>query len=854
MAVAGLLVAGIWLADSLMLPPVIWLSLTGIALATLWRLRSRHNELPETIWLSLTVILLGCSLWSVRHFTQDARDLGALIEERLVNPGDIVRLYGRVANIPALETPTTRWNRVRSNTDRELVDIVVPQNLRTLFLIEAGALIDRDGTKIPVRGTCRVLSDGDATELIRWGDDVELLGSIDIADPPMNPGEFDFARHLDRNRISAMMFLKHSAAIKLQSRSSWNPANWMTVIRQETVAALKRHLSPVNQGTAEALLLGNRGHLTPDLERDYIFSGTMHLLAISGLHVGILYLFLLRIGSLLIVPRHQVLILAGVVCVLYCLLTDLRPSVMRATSFIVLNIIGQLFYRDVRMGTQIGATSTLLILADPSIVFDIGAWLSFLAVGALGWVSDQSPTQESRPAPPDEVSWRDRLEEFWRTLQSKLLLSYRQMLAVTLLSAPIVASQFHVVSLIGMVINLLLIPFTTITLLAGFLLVFFGLLLPPVAVIPGFLFDLSLFILNWTVSFSADVPLGFVTIPDLPQWFIPVYYSLLAASAVARQSTYRISFRLSLLVLVIIVFWNTDKTPRPGELICTTLSVGHGNAIVAELPDGRVLLFDAGALNRAERTADVVSRFLWNRGYRMIDAIVISHPDADHYNAIGSLLGKIPVGQVLLSAEFARSDTSDVQAILSSLEEMSLPSVILMHGDRVRLSDVTVEFQQATARESARSSDNASSLVCLLSYAGRRICLPGDLEDYGQKELLPKLPACDLLVSPHHGSLASNNRELAGTVAPAHVFVSSRDHDQRDKLTSIFDSSAVHFTCLEGALTFRVSPEGRITVEAFRATENLKGPLKQAQTEEGSGYTFATVVSFARGLFLSFLP
>lgn len=854
MAVAGLLVAGIWLADSVTFPPLVFLTLTAASLVMTWRFRQQHHDHREIAAICLSVISLGGTLWAVRNNTQDARDLGALVNERLVNPGDVVRLHATVANIPALETPTTNWSSRRSDKDPELSDIAVPQDLRTLFLIRASTLVIADGRQIPVRGTCRVLSDGDATTLIRWGDHVELLGAIDVADEPLNPGEFDFARHLERNRISAMLFLKHSAAIKLLSRSSWHPANWMTIIRQQTVATLKQQLGPANQGTAEALLLGNRGHLTPDLERDYISSGTMHLLAISGLHVGILYLFLLRIGNLLIVPRNQILIIAGMICVFYCLITDLRPSVMRATVFIVLNILGQLFYRDVRMGTQIGTTALILILMDPSIVFDIGAWLSFLAVGALGWVSDQTPPQESRPAPPDEISWRDRVEEWWRSVQTKLTLSYRQMLAVTLLSAPIVASQFHVVSLIGMAINLLLIPFTTVTLIAGYLLVLAGLIIPPLAFVPGALFDLSLSGLNWAVSSSATVPMGFVTIPDLPNWFLPVYYSLLMASAIASQSMLRQSFRLVLLLLVIVVFWNTDRTPRPEELICTTLAVGHGNAIVVELPDGRVIIVDAGALNRAERTADTVSRFLWRRGYRMIDAIVISHPDSDHYNAISSLLDRIPVGQVLLSTEFTRSDTPEVQSIISDLESLSLPTAIVLNGDRLAASDVSIEFRQATAREPSRANDNASSLVCILSYAGRRICLPGDLEDYGQKDLLPELPACDLLVSPHHGSLASNNVDLAKALSPSLVFVSSRDHDNEQILKSIFASSEVHFTSLEGALTLRIAPSGGIKVEAFRALQNHEPDRKRAQIDSQLRYTVDSTISSAQRQLLSLRP
>lgn len=816
MAVAAMLVIGVWFSDAFQIPAVISLISAIVAWLLVIQARRSQADRRELICLWLLIVCFGAAQWSVRNQTQDARDVQTLVADQVIEPGQTVRLRAKVANIPALETPTGGWTSSLPQNDAELSALPLAPNLRTLFLVEARELITPENGSIPVRGRCRVLVEGDATPLVRWGDRVELLAALDFADGPMNPGEFDFRRHLERNRISAMLFVNHTAAIRVENRSSWSPLNIMTIVRQLAVDALQ-NLSPRNRGTAEALLLGNRGHLTSDLERDYIASGTMHLLAISGLHVGILYVFLVRIGNLLLVPRSRTLVLAGLIVVFYCLLTDLRPSVLRATVFIVLSIIGQLCYRDVRMGSQIGATSIVLILIDPAMVFDIGAWLSFLAVGALGWVTELSGVPENRPLPPDETTWRDRLLEWWHVLKSKAALGYRQMLAVTLLSAPVVATQFHVVSLVGMVINILLIPFTTLTLIAGYVLVFFGLLLPPVAFVPAAAFDLCLSLLNGAVSVSADLPLGFVTISDLPAWFLPTYYGLLAASALAVRSIVRQSVRLVLLLLVILVFWNADRSPRPGELICTTLSVGHGNAIVVETPDGRVLLFDAGALNRAERTADVVCRFLWHRGYRMLDAIVISHPDADHYNAVQSLLDRMPVGQILLTTEFARAESPDVQAVVSAIADARIPVTMMMHGDHFELDECRFDFFKAKARLSVEMSDNSSSLVCVVTHQNRRICLPGDLEGEGQKELLSSLPICDLLVSPHHGSPASNTHDFARTIAPADVFVSAREHERRAKLEQVFPATRISFTSELGALTYRISADGQTSVSAFRS-------------------------------------
>jgi competence protein ComEC len=711
-----------------------------------------------------------------------------------------VRLEGRLASIPAVAA-TAEYGHGSGSTSR------------TVFLFEARwLLIDQE--RVPVRGLCRASIQGDATGIFCWGDQVELLGRLDVPAPPTNPGEFDFATHLRRRGFSALMYVDHPAAVRILKRSELNPRLWLNRFRVMTVAALEQHLTPQNRATAEALLLGNRGHLSTDLERDFISSGTMHLLAISGLHVGILYVFLVRLQTILLMPRIRALVLAGFVCVIYCLLTDLRPSVMRATVFILLHILGQILNREVRAGSLIGATAVLLIFFDPSIVFDIGAWLSFLAVAALGWVTEKSPPPQDQTVPVAALSWRDHATEFREWSVQRLAVRYRQMLAVTLLSAPLIAQQFHMVSLIGMLINLLLIPFTGLTLICGYVFVFLAAFIPPVATVVGSCFQWTLQGMNAGVSFSAGFRSGYITLPDLPTGFLPAYYVLLLGSATVHRSDVRLGLRLLLLMLVSGTFVYCSRIPARDHLTCTTLNVGHGNAIIAEMPDQRVLLFDAGALHRGERTADVISRFLWNRGYPMIDAIVISHPDSDHFNAVRFLLDRIPVGQVILSGEFVRTNTPDTEQVIGLCDTLRVPVIIARHGDHIEAPDWSVGFLQARL-PTGKALDNASSLVAVLKYRNQTICLPGDLEGAGAEQLLQDLPKASVLVSPHHGSLGSNDRRLAEQIRPQVVVVSSRDDRSAAKLQDIYAGAQVLHSSRMGAIQTEVLSDGRLEVDTY---------------------------------------
>ncbi len=811
---ATMLIVGVRLADffavqGFPVPTVVAVSVAGLFLIAT-RYFQRHRSVQLEIFTLLTAIIaVGLTLWTVRSRVDEGQDIASLVASPEFGENPALKIIGDVANIPALDMPADSG----SGTGQ----IETP---RTLLLLQTRALM-RDDELIRARGLLRVLIEGDATDRMAWGDRIQLIGQIDLPEPTQNPGEFDFTRNMQRRGISAMAFARHPAAVIIvQSVGNWSLKRWLNLFRQETVRLLRDNLKPKNRATAEALLLGNRGYLTPDVERDYIVSGTMHLLAISGLHVGILFLFLVRIQNLILVPRTRSLLLAGLVCVFYALLTDLRPSVMRATGFILLYVVGQSLYRDIRMGSLIGSTAILLIVFDPSIAFDIGAWLSFLAVGALGWVSDNQPTPEEREAPPDAISWQDQFREMRQQWGKWLKLNYHRMLAITVLTAPIVATQFHVVSLVGMVVNILLIPLTTVTLICGYVAVFLGMLVPPAESLVTAPFDWMLSTLQFGVSLSADVRTGFVAIPDLPLWFTPVYYGLLALSVAARHSMMRRCFRIGLLIYVILVFRSVTQLPAHAGLTCSVLSVGHGNAVVVQTPDNRVLLFDAGAMHRGERTADTVCRFLWNRGYRMIDAIVISHPDLDHYNAVASLLDRLPVGQVLLTDEFVRTQSPAVQKVLDELAALGLPVSILSSHDFVACADLNISFLKADTQLNSGLSDNEASVTAILEYRERRICLPGDLEGAGQANLLPQLPKCDVLMSPHHGSPNSNVPALAAAVQPAHVIVSSRNDRSKNHLAKVFGSASVLHTSTAGCVTIQVSPDGSLDVEAFRGSSD----------------------------------
>jgi len=667
-----------------------------------------------------------------------------------------------------------------------------------------------------VSGLVEVYVRGLLPQSVNWGDRVSVLGRLRLPETPSNPGEFDFAAWAAREGITATLHVRHPTAVRLsQAASVWSPAALISRLRLSGEQQILRRIPVDLQGVATALLLGNRGLLSEQTERAFERSGTIHLLAVSGLHVGILYVFLMRVLHALLMPRNRALILSAAGCVCFALLTDMRPSVVRAACFLLIGTAAQLSGRQIRPPVLLSVTILLMVAFDPHTVFQPGAWLSFLAVTGLFWFASQSSEREFEIL-PDGLLLRDRIRA--RVVEAGVLLrcNFGRLLAVTMFVAPLVAAQFHLFSLVSLIVNLVLIPLTAVVLTLGFLFLGSAVLLPVCGGITAFPFSCVLKLLLISVSYSAEFSFGYLMIPDLPAWFLPVWYILLGGLLLCRSGFARTCLQLVLLILSGTQLWALSIAQQTSGLTCTVLNIGHGNAIVVEVAD-RVLLFDAGAMNQGTAAAGCISEFLWYRGHRTINAAVISHADADHYNALPELLLKMPTGMIITTRQCADSSAPDVQNLMQLCKARQIPVVLAGCGDQLTVDDLRVDFLQRRMSTEMGGTDNENSLAAVLEFHGQRVCVPADLELEGLDEVLPMLPECSVLISPHHGSKYSNPPQLFSRVRPHHVIVSSGNSSGRSHLQQVFPGRPLYFTSECGAVQIRITSTGQLRLSTFRS-------------------------------------
>jgi len=802
LAAACALAVGTAIAEFAAIPTTAWMIAAWLAviLAVVRYVRQAKISLLSLLGC---LVLAAAARWTILNEDYGTSPLKQFAEREDV----IVRLRAKLVSVPAeSEMPGSLLSGERDG-----------QQWRTRFLARCYSVrVGDEWTPLP--GLCRVSVDGRAAKRCGRGDLVAITGRLSLPRPIGNPGEFDFATFLRRRGISGLVYVDHAHAIHVErSAGALSPGYWLTHARLTAQQTIERSVRPAHRALALALLLGDRSEVRPDTQTAFVSSGTMHLLAISGLHIGILCALLLRIFHLLLIPWTWSLLLVVVICILYAFVTDLRPSVVRATLFVTLFAASQVLLRGVPVLSIIGLAAVVMIMREPHLVFDTGAWLSFLSVIALAHSVRPHERLAERDRRPVALTWSDDLADSFVRIRSWLLARYYPMLWILAATIPLTIQEFHVVSPVSLLVNVLLIPVTAVALWLGFATLAFGWLVPGAWNIPALAFSGVLEALMRAVDGATRLGIGHAYLADMPEWFLPLSYLLLTLAVVFRRKSLRRLAWLGLILLSSVVLFLEHRVETRSSLRCTILDVGHGSAAVIEYPDGRVMLVDAGAMNRGSRAGETVSQCLWNRGHRMINSILVSHADVDHFNGLDTVLSRFPVGQLLVSREFIHNESPVVGVLLRIAQRYDCPVRLVTDGESLRKNGTPLDIFQASLETlDVAESDNEKSLVVQLTHPKTTICLPGDLEGRAMNDVLPRLTEARVLISPHHGSLNANSDVVAKQLKPSAVVVSARDADHRPELEDIYPQADLFFTSEVGAVTIEIQESGHWTIEGFR--------------------------------------
>ncbi|HEY2881435.1 MAG TPA: ComEC/Rec2 family competence protein [Pirellulales bacterium] len=712
-----------------------------------------------------------------------------------------------------------------------------PASLQTRLMVDAVALRDGDQWQ-PVSGRAQVTVIGRLTD-VHAGDRLRIFGELGAPFSAGNPGDFDPALFARTNRELSIIRVKRTDCISvIESASALNPVRWLDETRQLGNRLLWQYISREHAGMASAVLLGEREQVDRQTNEAFQETGTIHILCIAGLHVGILAWLLFKVFGAGWMPRRMALVCVMLATGAYMLLTTAAPPVVRATLLVWI-ICGSALLGRNRMGMNgLALAGIIILLVKPAELFQSGVQFSFLSVAVIFWAG-----QHLRFGLPDDPL--DRLIATTRPWPQRLLRRGGQhiaevfliSLALWLAITPLTMARFHLLSPVAVVLNIVLIPVVFSVMLSGFGVLVFGAWLPPVAAIFGYVCNLSLAILDGTVKWFANLPGAKFWVAGPSDWWLAVFYLGIGIVILLPLWLPPLRWRIALAggwcgvgLLGAMPLWTQSHALR-----CTFIDVGHGGAELLQLPDGKSILYDAGKLGAPEGGARSISDFLWSQGISHLDAVVLSHADTDHYNSLPELLQRFSVGVVYVSPVMFKQESKALHILQSSIEEAGAKLDYVYAGDRLRTtSEVAIDVLHPPP-EGVEGTDNANCVVLAVQYEGRRILLTGDLAPPGMQLVMNEPPlVCDVLQAPHHGSSYSLPDLFARFCKPKLVVICGNQTDGRVARTAYQTNGALVVSNADyGAITVSIDA-GRLDIQSFRHKIELPPEIVERAANTGN--------------------
>jgi competence protein ComEC len=659
----------------------------------------------------------------------------------------------------------------------------------------------------PVHGKVRVTLLGKA-EGLEPGMTVLLLTRAGPAPDFTSPGAFDYQGFLAAKDIHLTAWVAHRQDIIIFSQDQQEQSRLHRLrylpeqVRQQVGLFLRQHLPPEQAALYQALLIGSRAGVAPEVLEQFKVTGTMHLLAISGLHVGLLALMvnllLRRLFScsrwLLLHSHVPTLALLATLPLLfvYAFIAGMNTPVLRAVLMAAL-VFCAFFLRRQHSLLHLVAAAALLVLAlNPLTLFTASFQLSFAAVSSIALFAPKM-----LPKTPKEAE-----EKKSALLSRYVLLPLGVSVAASLGTLPFMLLHFNRFSVIGPIMNLLIEPLLCFWALPwGLAALPCMVLAPELAVLFLQIGSLGLWAGQALIACASSRAWASVwTVRPLTGEIL--FYAFLVLLWYHGQ---RSKALLGGLALVLYFTWGLWFPPQPGISRITVLDVGQGASAFLHLPDGTRILVDAGSGRGNHRIGEsVIGPYLWYQRIWRLDQALISHPHSDHFNGMEFIIRNFRPKILWINGDTHREE--NYQAILDLAEQLAVPESgqILAAGE-----DFELRVLGMIGLGPQSTDVNETSLVLRYRHGSRAVLLPGDIGKKSEELLLQQgydLRA-DLLVAAHHGSSTSTGLDFLTAVQPQQIAVSAGRSSRQEHFPSAANRSLwqeqnipVHITREQGGL------------------------------------------------------
>lgn len=602
--------------------------------------------------------------------------------------------------------------------------------------------------------------------VIRVGDRVRLSLKLHLPRNMLNPGAFDYRTYCFDRHISLIGSAKGLKVL-------WHGGSLLERGREritETISVVESHAS----GVLRALLLADRTGVTIEQHESFAASGASHLLAISGLHVGmvagwgfILFWWVLTRREAWIVawPVRKLALTAGVLMAVgYATLAGWPLTAQRALLMLGAALLAWwLRDRSEPLNTMFAAL-LLILFIDPAAIVSISLWLSFTAVTALLIWSSRLANE------PDLSLW----QKAWKWIAGLFWVS----VVAALVTLPIIADLFGRIPTYTLLANMLLVPLYTLYVLP---LSIVGELLALTGAV-----DVAAEVFAWAAEGVAEGdillmllktwPAGNLWVPGISIYATLFYAGGIIGSVFLLFRQYRVRALLSTVLTLSLYLLMVVPERSPDVPVLMVWDVGQGAASTLAMPDGRVMVIDSpGRYGSRFNGGTIVADGLRSQGLVHADVVLISHAQSDHAGGVGRLLDHLRgIGELWIADIPENRSYKPMESAIRHVEARGGMVRWLKRGDRPRFGDAGVEVLWPPKGYISYKRNNASLVLSVKLPTGARLLFPADIEREGEFRMVRNgLDHHDVMLVPHHGSRTSSHPAWVQNVRPDIAIVQS---------------------------------------------------------------------------------
>ncbi|MDM8523707.1 DNA internalization-related competence protein ComEC/Rec2 [Desulfococcaceae bacterium HSG8] len=682
------------------------------------------------------------------------------------------------------------------------------------------------------------------------GDRISFVSRIKSIRNFNNPGGFDYERYMAFKKVWASAYILENYHIDVLEKS---PGKGRLEEFRNKISALIDETGPGKHvGVLKALITGDRSEISEPVRKDFSQAGIAHLLAISGLHIDIIWnltfffvrwLFFSRLGFFYWKARvrSSAVILSLFPVMMYALFSGMSIPTQRA--LIMFTILSISFVKEEEYDSlnALALAGILILFIYPYALFSASFQLSFCAIFSIIYGSSQvrhkismiTDDTADHPGNPNSLMafFRPSEEEKRAARKAvrsggveKLFSLFWVSMSAILGTLPFIMLHYNKVTLVGLFSNFIFIP------VIGFIVV-------PLGLLSVFLYPFSI---QWALQCISIS--GFMLANTLqtitPSYFEISCFYVLGWAILNLRNIYMRKVAKLVIGLVIIAgaadvcYWMNQRFWHE-DLRVTVIDVGQGGSSLLEIPGGECLLVDGGGFPDRS-TFDVgeriVAPLLLKKRIKTIDKIVLSHPDSDHMNGLLHIAGHFNVREIWTNNDISEKINSHEFMKILDENDIRQPGLDeILHARDIKGADIEVlyppdDFVDHKKEDGWRKKSNNNSLVLRVTLGSLSFLFPGDIEAQAEKELVSMAGdrlKSTVLIAPHHGSKTSSSDEFLDAVSPEYVIISS-GWNNRFQLPhqSVLDKYRargyqIYRTDMQGAISISTDGES-LSVSGFR--------------------------------------